>query len=153
VEISDEIAGWVVDLTAFGVMLFAFFLLGLFIQTNFGKELWAFIENQLLSKVPLYTVLRDTVRQFFGKADKMPFTQVIEVDVFSNGTRMIGFISEEMPDGRYSVFVPTGPNPTNGFIFLVNRDQLRFVDMRPEEAMRTVVGVGTGAGDYFSLAK
>jgi len=153
VELSDDIAAWVVDITAFGAMLFAFFLLGLFVQTNFGKQLLSFIENQLFSKVPLYTLLRDTVRQFLGNNEKMPFSEVVEVDVFNNGTRMIGFVSDEMSDGRYSVFVPTGPNPTNGFIFLVDKAQLNFVDVGPEEAMRTVVGVGTGAKEHFSHGK
>ena len=83
----------------------------------------------------------------------MPFSEVVEVDIFNNGTRMIGFISDEMSDGRYSVFVPTGPNPTNGFIFLVDKAQLHFVDVAPEEAMRTVVGVGTGAKEHFSRSK
>ena len=66
---------------------------------------------------------------------------------------MIGFLSDQMEDGRYSVFVPTGPNPTNGFIFLVDKNQLTLTEIRPEEAMRIVVGVGTGASEFFSRVK
>ena len=95
-------------------------------------------------------LLRDTVQQFLGNTDKMPFKEVVEVDVFNSGTKMIGFVSDKFSDGRYSIFVPTGPNPTNGFIFLVEESQLVFSNIRPEEAMRVVVGVGTGASTLFS---
>ena len=153
VTTDDSWASWVVDLTAVGIMLSAFFLLGLFVETNFGKEFWNNLDKHLLSKLPLYTVLRDTVRQFLGNTDKMPFSEVVEVDVYNNGTRMIGFVSDRLQDGRYSIFVPTGPNPTNGFIFLVEPHQVEFSKVKPEEAMRIVVGVGTGAGELFKKPK
>ena len=38
---------------------------------------------------------------------------------------------------------------TNGFIFHVKKEQLEFVDTRPEEAMRTIIGVGTGSEVLF----
>lgn len=152
IDINDNVAAWVVDIAVLGAILIAFFLLGVFVQTNVGKEFWNYIDR-LLDKIPLYGIIRDTIRQFFGTGDKMPFSEVVEVDVFNTGTRMIGFISDQMEDGRYSVFVPTGPNPTNGFIFILDKNQLTKSDVRPEEAMRIVVGVGTGASDLFSRIK
>lgn len=150
INLTGDLATWVVDLTALGVMVAILFILGIFVQTNFGKEFWNYFDRQVLSKIPLYTVLRDTVQQFLGNTDKMPFSEVVEVDVFNSGTKMIGFVSDKFSDGRYSIFVPTGPNPTNGFIFLVEESQLVFSNIRPEEAMRVVVGVGTGASHLFS---
>lgn len=152
IEIDDNVAAWVVDIAALGAILIAFFLLGVFVQTKAGKEFWNYIDRWL-DKIPLYSVIRDTISQFFGKSDKMPFSEVVEVDVFNTGTSMIGFLSDQMEDGRYSVFVPTGPNPTNGFIFLVEKNQITLTEIRPEEAMRIVVGVGTGASDLFSRVK
>lgn len=149
IQINDDVAVWVVDISTLGAILVAFFLLGAFVQTKAGKAFWNYIDG-LLDKLPLYSVIRDTIRQFFGKSDKMPFSEVVEVDVFNTGTRMIGFLSDQMEDGRYSVFVPTGPNPTNGFIFLVEKNQLMLTEIRPEEAMRVVVGVGTGAAELFN---
>lgn len=152
IEIDDNVAAWVVDIAALGAILIAFFILGVFVQTKAGKEFWNYIDR-LLDKIPFYSIIRDTTRQFFGKSEKMPFSEVVEVDVFNTGTRMIGFLSDQMEDGRYSVFVPTGPNPTNGFIFLVEKNQLSLTEIRPEEAMRIVVGVGTGASELFSKVK
>lgn len=148
-ELPEAWGGWLVDLTAFSIVLGGFFLIGLIVQTNLGKQSLAMIENQLLAQLPFYTTLRDTVQQFLGKREKMPFSEVVAVDVFSNDTRMIGFISDELSDGRLTIFVPTGPNPTNGFIFCVSEHQVTRLNVRPDEAMRVVVGVGTGASTLF----
>ena len=71
------------------------------------------------------------------------------VKVFTSDTLMTGFVTEILNEDLYTVFVPTGPNPTNGFIFHVKKDQLVFVDTKPEDAMRTIIGVGTGSGILF----
>ena len=102
------------------------------------------IEVNWLEKLPFYKVIRDTVQQFTGQK-KAPFSEVVLVDVFSNDTRMVGFITEELTETMVTVFVPTGPNPTNGFIFHVNRNQIEYLEVKPEEAMRTIIGVGTGS--------
>ncbi len=89
------------------------------------------------------------MRQFFG-AKKTPFSQVVLVDVFDNGSLMTGFITDdEIKEDFFTVFVPTGPNPTNGFIFHVKKDKVKYLDTRPEDAMRTIIGMGTGSRILF----
>jgi len=53
--------------------------------------------------------------QFPGKK-KFPFSSIVLVRTYDNETLMTGFITDEYPDGRCSVFVPTGPNSTTGLI-------------------------------------
>ncbi len=66
---------------------------------------------------------------------------------------MTGFVAEQLSPNMYSIFVPTGPNPTNGFIFHVPEEKIQFVDAKPEDAMRTIIGVGTGSSILFSSAE
>ena len=146
---APNINVWIVDLISFGIIIMAFFLLGLIVRTSFGKRFVNKLERDWLSNLPLYDTIRETVRQFTGQK-KMPFSQVVLVDIFGTPTRMTGFVTEELADGRYTVFVPTGPNPTNGFIFHVEASQLEFLDVKPEEAMRTIIGVGTGSHILFA---
>ena len=64
---------------------------------------------------------------------------------------MTGFVTDdELGHGFLTIFVPTGPNPTNGFIFHVPEDKVYYVDVRPEDAMRTIIGVGTGSRILFA---
>ena len=130
------------------IIIAAFFLIGLIAQTRLGARTLRYIEERVLLPLPMYSILRDTVQQFFGNK-RMPFSEVVSVDVYGNDTRMIGFITDELPDDRYAVFVPTGPNPTNGFIFVLTSAQIERLDAKPEAAMRSIIGVGTGTSVLY----
>lgn len=147
-DVPTDLKKWLLDLIAFGIVIALFFIIGLIVRTEFGKRFFSSIERNWLSQLPLYATVRDTVQQFTGQK-KMPFSQVVLVDIFGTPTRMTGFVTAELGDNMYTVFVPTGPNPTNGFIFHVAKEQIEFVDTRPDEAMRTIIGVGTGSEILF----
>ena len=147
-DFPETISQWLIDLTAISAIVILFFIIGLTVRTELGSKLFNRIDKQLLSQLPFYSILRDTVQQFFG-SKKVPFSQVVLVDVFNNDTLMTGFVTGELANGRYTIFVPTGPNPTNGFIFHVRKHQLTFLKVRPEDAMRTIIGVGTGSELLF----
>ena len=42
-----------------------------------------------------------------------------------------------------SVFIPTTPNPTSGFLLLIPRENCIFLKMSVAEAMKLIVSVGT----------
>lgn len=148
-DFPDHIKVWIADLTAFGLVLLLFFLIGLLVRTEIGKRIFQFVEENLLAQLPFYMVLRETVQQLIG-AKRMPFSKVVLVDVYGNATRMTGFVVDEHPaTGMVTVFVPTAPNPTNGFIFHVKEDQIVHLDVRSEDAIRTVIGVGIGSSQLF----
>ncbi len=53
-------------------------------------------------------------------------------------------------DGRLTVFVPTGPNPTSGFVYHVAEDLVEtFPDVRVDQMMKTVVACGAGSAQLF----
>jgi uncharacterized membrane protein len=141
------IESWIVDLSSVLIIVVAFFLIGLAVRTGLGKRIHSIIDNKVLSQIPFYATLRATVQQFFGRK-KMPFSQVVIADVMN--TKMTGFVTDEREDGTYTIFVPTAPNPTNGFIFHVKKRQLDFLDIRADEAMSTIFGMGTGSSMLFN---
>lgn len=138
-----EVPNLLVDLVAVAAIILFCFLVGLFIRTRFGMSIFRYIEKEWLEIIPVYSTIRDIVQQFTG-AKKAPFKQVVILDPFNSGTRMTGFVTDEQ-DEFCTVFVPTAPNPTNGFIFHVRKDKLEWLDIKTEDAMRTVVGMGVGS--------
>ena len=42
-----------------------------------------------------------------------------------------------------SVFIPTTPNPTSGFLLLIPRENCVFLDMSVSDAMKLIVSIGT----------
>ena len=145
-ELALEVPEYVFSVIAFSAVILICFLIGLSIRTRMGKNFFAYIERTYLLRLPLYGTIKETVQQFTG-AKKMPFSDVVLVDVFGNGTRMTGFITDEHKSGNYTVFVPTGPNPTNGFIFHVTEGQITKLDdqVGTDDAMRSIISVGVGS--------
>lgn len=148
-QFSDDFAAWIVQLLSLAIVIFAFFLMGLLVRTELGNKFFINLEERWLMPLPLYGTIRETVRQFIGK-DKMPFSQVVLADVFGGGTLVTGFITDELGNDYYTIFIPTAPNPTNGFVFHVHRSKIKFLDVRSEDALRTVIGLGTGSNMLFN---
>lgn len=149
-RIFDDWSGIVAQIISFLVVVLFCFMVGIFIRTRIGNNIFSYIEKQWLLKLPLYGTIKETIKQFFGN-EKTPFTKVVLVDIFNNGTRMTGFVTDELPNGKLTIFVPTGPNPTNGFIFHVDEEQVEYLDTNTEDAMRSIIGVGVGSADALNI--
>ena len=120
------------------------FLVGLFIRTRLGLYLYSGLESSLLSKTPGYKMIKETVNQFFGKKVS-PFSSVALIQIFQNETLVTGFVTDKHDGDIVSVFVPTGPNPTSGFIYHLPKKYVHPVDVPVEDAMRSVISCGAGS--------
>jgi uncharacterized membrane protein len=140
-------------MAAFAVIVIICFLIGLLVKTQFGSSIFNWVEENWMAKLPFYSTIKETTQQLIGK-DKTPFAKVVMVDPFGSGVKMIGFVTDEEPNTkRYTIFVPTAPNPTNGFVFILKEDEIEFLDVRSEEAMRTIIGLGSGSAGIINKVK
>ncbi|MBW3468365.1 DUF502 domain-containing protein [Arthrospiribacter ruber] len=131
------------------LILVAFiFLIGLITRDTRSRRYFKTFERKYLLQIPLYSTLQEIVIQFSG-AKKMPFSQVVLLDPYNTGVLMTGFVTEVVSENIYTVFVPTAPNPMNGNIYHFPVSQLKFLDIEPEKAMRTIIGMGTGSSLLF----
>ncbi|KEO74752.1 DUF502 domain-containing protein [Anditalea andensis] len=131
------------------ILLTLIFIIGFIMRDFRSKRSFKRFENKYLLQIPLYSTLRETISQFSG-LKKMPFSQVVLVDAYNTGVLLTGFVTEIIVGDIYTVFVPTAPNPMNGNIYHVPASQLRFLDIEPEKAMRSIVGMGTGSSALFA---
>ena len=65
-------------------------------------------------------------------------------------TETTGEIKDRIDDGTglISVFLPTTPNPTSGFLLFVPKNELTLLDMTVEEAAKLVISAGLVVPDY-----
>ncbi len=138
-------------LIVFAAILLTFFFIGIIIQTRIGRFFKKAFEKRYLMKIPGYRIARETVMQFFGK-NKSFFSQVVLVNLFNTGTLMTGFITEDHGE-VFTVFVPTGPNPTSGNIYHVSREQVLFTGASVDNGMKTIISCGAGSSEIFSKAE
>ena len=150
--LPDQYDEFIATLIVLSVIILGCFVVGLFVKTRLGHWIYEGFENGLLSKAPGYKMIKETLNQFLGKKES-PFSSVALVQIFENETKVTAFITDRHTDGTITVFVPTGPNPTSGFIYHLNERYVHPVDISVEEAMRSVISCGLGSGKLMKGLK
>jgi uncharacterized membrane protein len=145
-QLNELFAGTIVIL----IIVLLCFLVGVVVRTKTGRFIQENLENHLLKIAPGYTVIKETVMQFLGKK-KNPFSSVALVQPYENDTLMTAFITDEHSNGSYTVFVPTGPNPTTGFIFHLKPQYVHPVEVSVDYAIRSVISCGAGSSKLVEL--
>ncbi len=141
---------FIASLLALILILLSFFVVGLLVKTRLGQFSIEKLEIKFLMKLPLYKFIKETVLQLVG-TEKHLFKSVALVNLFGNETRVTAFITEEHDDGSYTVFVPSGPAPTAGFVYHLTGNNVQIVDYPIDKAMRTIFSVGAGSKELLSV--
>ena len=137
------IAGVSADFVVIGLILLLCFLVGLLVQTRFGKAIHKYIEQKYLEATPGYKMIKETTEQLMS-GKKSPLSKVALVAPFGNETLVTAFITNEHTDGSFTVFIPMSP-PTSGFVFHLKASQVHPVEVTTEEAMKTLLSLGAGS--------
>jgi len=109
--------------------------------------------NNILKKIPILRTIYSAVGQLtesFTKTDGKK-KSVVVLEYPRKGIWVVGFatkenkgeISKKTNEDLVNIFVPTTPNPTSGFLLMVPKKDLIFLDMNFEEASKFIVSAGT----------
>ena len=134
----------VADAIVFGIIITFCFVVGAAVKTKIGRYIQENLENRILKIAPGYPTIKSIVMQFIGKK-KSPFSSVALIRPFENDTLMTAFITDFHDNDWYTVFAPTGPNPTTGFIFHLKGEFVQPVNVPVEETIRSVLSCGAGS--------
>ncbi|MBL7250739.1 DUF502 domain-containing protein [Alloalcanivorax sp. C16-2] len=138
-------ADWVVVT----VLVVFCFLVGTLVATRLGGWIWQRLEERGMAHVPGYRTVKEVIVQLFGGSqDSLMRGEVARVWLYGRqvSVTVLGLITSRHDDGTLSVFVPTGPNPTSGFIYHVDENLVeRRPDIGVEQMMKTVVACGAGS--------
>jgi uncharacterized membrane protein len=133
-------------------LFFATVLLGILTRLVIFKSLLS-IYDFLLHRIPIiksvYKATQQVIKTIFGSKSES-FKQVVMVPFPTADSWCIGLISssaprlclEAMDDSLLTVFVPTTPNPTSGFLMMYKRSQVTFIDMKIEDALKYIISCG-----------
>lgn len=147
-----ELTGLSIPGTGIVIAFVFLFLLGVFASNIIGNTVLGTSER-LLSRVPLvsnlYNALKQIVRTVAAQKDKA-FKEVCLVEYPRHGLWAIGFVTSDLKgdpldklgDGYVCVFVPTTPNPTSGFLLFTKRQDIKILDMTPEEGAKMIISGG-----------
>lgn len=144
-------------------------LLGFLTANLLGRSLIAAGER-LLARTPLVRTIYGGLKQMFETmlTSKAPtFNKVVLIEYPRKDTWSIAFVatpakgevrevlqeSESYEDEIMSVYVPTTPNPTSGYLLFAKRRELIELDMTIEEAAKLVISAGLVSPEYRKRIK
>src|SRR4030042_244514 len=124
------------------------YLAGIIASSILGRKIISFVE-ELLNRLPLFGQIYKGIRQIIGSFNEpreTGFMQVVFIEYPRKGIYSLGFITNELHDHSeekfYTVFIPTSPNPTSGFMQVVREEDIFKTNISVEEAIRVVVSAG-----------
>ncbi len=147
--------GWIYLLVKIGILvgfIFVVAAVGLGTRLLLVRRLFTVGEN-LVRRVPIvgriYNAVREIADAFRGEKRGV-FTRVVLLEWPRKGLYALGFVTsegkgevqEKTPEHVVNVFVPTTPNPTSGYLMLVDREALIPLDMSVEDGMKLVISGG-----------
>jgi len=134
------------------VTVILIFICGLITKSYFGYKIVSSGED-IVDKIPFVRSIYQSIKQVSDSmfTDKRSgFKKVVLVEFPRKGIYALGFVTgvpgpevrSKIGQNSTSVFLPTTPNPTSGYLLILPEDDLIQVDMSVEEALTYIISVG-----------
>ncbi len=123
------------------------------VASNFLGKRVIRIGERLVVRVPLMGWIYRTTKQLFStilEERGESFRKVVLVSYPQKGTYSVAFVTSESPTsveselgkGFVTVFLPTTPNPTSGFLLVVPAEDVIPMNLSVDEGLRLVISAG-----------
>ena len=144
-----------INIPGLGVVFFLIFttIIGGITKGLFGRQLLRWGEG-LVDRTPvvrsIYNALKQIMETVFNNS-KASFEKACLIQYPRQGIWAVGFVSTDtkgevlIKSGQtemLSVFVPTTPNPTSGFLLFFPKEDVVILDMDVEEAAKLIISAG-----------
>lgn len=128
------------------------FVTGVIAANFLGRKLVS-IWERMLSGIPLvrsiYAAVKQVAETIFSSSGEA-FRKVLLVEYPRKGIWTIGFqtgnpvgeVQRKTEQEVVTVFIPTTPNPTSGFIIMVPREDVQVLDMPVEDGLKFIMSLG-----------
>lgn len=131
-------------------------LVGALVGNFIGRQVLAWLD-ELMLHVPVVKSIYGATRQLMGAIQSGQggsFKDVVLVEWPHAGAFTLGFVASRdcswaVPggEGMVAVYVPTSPNPTSGYVIMLEASKVRLVDLTADQALTWAVSGGVVAPD------
>ena len=135
------------------VLVLALILIGMLAVNIFGRWLVK-IGQKIIEKIPvvsgIYSSLKKLFETLLGQGGASAFRKAVLLEYPRKGVWTVAFLTAPvyegfkklLPNDVVTVYVPTTPNPTSGFMLDVRKKEVKEQDMRVDDAFKLVVSTG-----------
>ena len=135
------------------IVIFVITFIGAITPGLIGRNLLK-LGEMILFKTPVIRTVYSSIKQIMEtvmSTNSKSFKEVVLVEYPRKGIWVIAFVTSSVEgeiDNKIkksdlvSIFVPTTPNPTSGFLLFVAKKDLIYLDMPVEQAVKLVISGG-----------
>ncbi|MDP6734994.1 MAG: DUF502 domain-containing protein [Nitrospinaceae bacterium] len=127
-------------------------LVGLLATNFFGKKLFN-LGELILHNIPLVRVIYISIKKVvdtISQARTPTFEKMVLVTYPRSELKVLGIVAsdtqgmvlDKVENDSVNVFVPTSPNPTTGFLLIVPRQEIDFLEMSVEDGLKMIISFG-----------
>lgn len=145
---DNAIESFVVTTIAFILVFVILYFIGVFTTNLSGKFLLGYVEV-ILNKMPVIKNIYTSSKQLIHLVSlptRRAFKRVVIVEYPRVGMKVIAFVtgSIKSKDGAEltSIFIPTTPNPTSGFLIYLPESDITETNMTVEEGTKLIISGG-----------
>ena len=140
------------------ILLVLFIVMVGLIGTNFfGKKILA-LSERVLHNIPFVRVIYNSIKKVvhtISETETASFQKMVLLTYQRPTLKALGIVSgktkgeiyEKSYEEALNVFVPTSPNPTTGFLLMVAKKDLIFLEMSVEEGLKMIISFGMVKSD------
>ncbi|MCK7597246.1 DUF502 domain-containing protein [Microbulbifer sp. CAU 1566] len=150
-EFKDNFARQIVIALILGLC----FLIGLLVKTSVGRWAHRHLDFWLGKLAPGYNTIKDLVLQFIGGGGgegvlSGPVARA-RIHGADNPLAVTAIVTSQHANGDYTVYVPTAPVPTSGFVYHLPPECVEILPhVTVEAAMKSIVACGSGSGTLLN---
>ena len=129
------------------------FLVGALVGNFVGMQVLSWLD-ELVMHVPVVKGIYGATKQLMNAIQSGQggsFKDVVLVEWPQPGSYTVGFVAHRdcawttLPGAMVAVYIPTSPNPTSGYVIILDESKIKPMDMSPEEALTWAISGGVVA--------
>ena len=159
----EAILGFSVPGTGVVVAIVIVFVTGLVAANIVGRKLFD-SGDAIVDRIPLVSSIYSAVKQVMRTVlddGGQSFKRVLMVEYPRKGLWTLGFqtgvgvgeVQQRTEQDVVTVFIPTTPNPTSGFVIMVPREDAVELDMSVEDGLKFVMSLGVVVPNWPAVPK
>ncbi len=144
--LAESYPDFVLTSIAFAALLLIIVVIGLMTRSLVGVAFFNLVER-VIERIPVVKSIFTATKQIasvFLTDKRSAFQQVVLFEYPRRGCYSLGFVTYDEPGhDLFSIFLPTTPNPTSGYMLLVPRQDAVVLPLTIEEGIRLIISGGS----------
>lgn len=149
-----------VKVILFLAIILLIIFMGMFARNYFGRKLIQ-LGEWILSTIPIVNRIYHAIQQIaavFITEKREAFRKAVLFEYPRKGVYSIGFVTrdtggevqDKLEKDMVSLFLPTTPNPTSGYLLFVPKEDIIELDMPIEESLKLIISGGAVLPDKIN---